>query len=160
MPRKSSKMSIAALEKVLQETKSKVDALKQKRESLLKKVKDVEKQIAAMEGAPLGPQEAAAPKVARGGGRRNKVSLIQVCVDVLAKSGEVMTVGELAEGVAAAGYKSKSKDLKPLIYSQIYGESRIVRPERGKFQLKAGAVAAEEKPEAKAEDKPKRKAKK
>ena len=156
MPRKSSTMSIAALEKALQATKGKLDALKEKREALLKKVKDVETQIAALEGAPVSPEEEAAPKKPRGGGRRNKISLIQVCVDVLAKSGKAMTAGELAEAVAAAGYKSKSKDLKPLIYSQIYAEKRIVRPERGKFQLKPGAVKVEEK----AEEKPKAKAKK
>ena len=154
----SSKMSIADLEKALQATKNKVGALEQKREALLAKVEDVEKEIAALEGAPPAPpeeavQEEAAPEKAapkkaarkKARGRRGQVSLIQACVDVLAKTGETMTGDELVAAVTAAGYKSKSKNLKQLMFSQIYGEKRIVRPERGRFQIKSGAVKAEEK---------------
>ena len=131
--------TIAALERALQAKKSQLAGLKAERRALRKQVTAVDKQIETLLGAK-GPAAAAgaAPKERRG--RRRGTSLIQSVVQVLAKSKAPLGVKEISARVLASGYKTKSKNVHTLIWAQIYKDDRIVRPERGKFQLKPGAT--------------------
>jgi len=127
------KMTIAALEKALQEKKMQLDGLYSERKKLLQQLAKLDKQIASLQGGVVGSAGKSA-----GGGRRKGPSLIERIVRILAKNKKLMTAGEIAEAVLAGGYETKSENLQTLIWSQIYKDERIVRPERGKFQLKPG----------------------
>ncbi len=127
------KMTIAALEKALQEKKVQLDGLHNERKKLLQQLAKLDKQIAAVQGGATG----LGSRSTGGRGRRGP-SLIERIVRILAKNKKPMTAGEIADEVLAGGYETKSDNLQTLIWSQIYKDDRIVRPERGKFQLKAG----------------------
>ncbi len=131
MAKRKGRVSIAMLERALMEKKQELEELKERREQLVRELAKVDKAIAAIQGrAPRGR-----------GGRRGpgrQPSLLTLVVQTLAQNKKPMTAGELAEAVLAAGYKTKSKNLQALIWSQIYKDDRIVKAERGKFQLKPG----------------------
>jgi uncharacterized protein YhaN len=68
-------------------------------------------------------------------------SLQEVLTHVLAKSSRPLSAQELAEGVTQSGYKSKSKDLKNVIWVSI-GKLAGVERIRGKgYRLKKGMVS-------------------
>jgi len=124
--------SIAALEQELQTKKRDLDKLMKQRSELLRKVAVLDKQIGKLQGS--------AATSGKGGrrGPRSGPSLIQRVVEVLAASKKPLGVKDIAEKVLAGGYQTTSKNIHTLIWAQIYKDDRIVRPERGRFALKAG----------------------
>ena len=159
-------VSIAALEKALNASRQRVEKLREMRQALLDKIAKVDAEIAALAGEPIdataegAAEEAPGKPKAKGGKRpKNKMTMKEAIVHVLTESGEAMGVKEIAQGVLAAGYKTKSKDLPAQIWSTIYTDKTIGRPARGKFQITAKKEEATEEAEPKSEPKPKPKAK-
>ena len=163
---KKTTMSIAALERALNASKQRVDKLRETRQALLDKIAKVDAEIAALAGEPVdttaegAAEEAPGKPKAKGGKRpKNKMTMKEAIVHVLTESGEAMGVKEIAQGVLAAGYKTKSKDLPAQIWSTIYTDKTIERPARGKFQITAKKEADAKEAEAKSAPKAKRKSK-
>ena len=67
---------------------------------------------------------------------------MQCVVDALAKSRGPLSAAELEEQVLAGGYKTRSKRIRQMIYTQVGKDARIARASRGVFQLAAAGKAA------------------
>jgi len=152
------KLSIADLERQLDAARQQIARLQKRREALLAEVAEIDRKTAGLQGAP---SEAAPPKAEKAGRKRRRGSggtLMSSVVEVLAEKGEPMSVPELCEAVMAKGYKSKSRNLKAILFAQIYRDDRIERPARGRFQLKSAASeAAEPAPKARKKRRKKKK---
>jgi hypothetical protein len=68
-------------------------------------------------------------------------SLHEVLTHVLAKSSRPLTAQELADGVTQSGYKSKSKDLKNVIWVSIGKLANVERVPGEGYRLKKGKVS-------------------
>lgn len=155
------KLSIADLERQLDAARQQIARLQKRRGVLLAEVAEIDQKVGGLQGAP---REAAPPKAEKAVRKTRPGSgetLMSTVVDVLAEKGEPMSVPELCEAVKAKGYKSKSRNLKAILFAQIYRDDRIERPARGRFQLKSAAAAApaEAKPAPKAKKRGRKKKK-
>ena len=118
--------TISELERLLGKQKERLNLLQRKRDGLVSQIAGIDKQIESLLGKP-----AAAKRVRRR--RRRGKSLRQVVLEVLSKSPEPKTAAEIAEAVAKAGYKSRSKNPVSLVRQVCYGSDLIQTKERGKF---------------------------
>ena len=137
-------VSIAALERALAEKQQQVASLQRRRQALLKRVAKVDKDIAALTGKPAasaGQDEATTrPKKAKTKLRRrpkNAMTLRDAIVAVLSKSRKPLTAREMADGVLATGYRSKSKNLLQRVWTTVGKDERIDRREKGKYMVRA-----------------------
>jgi hypothetical protein len=118
--------TIAELQRLLGARQRELDGLKRKRESLQAKIAQIDQQIAA-----LGPGGTG------GGGRvRNATSLMDSIEAVLRNNGGPMKVGDIVEGVTAAGYQSNSANFRGIVNQALIKDKRFVSAGRGMYQLK------------------------
>ena len=133
--------SIAALENALVQKRQQVSELQTQRSGLLRQIATLDKQIAALAGTPSDGSETPAaqplPMYAK--------SLMACVIEVLSTAKDPMTAGEIADAVTAMGYVSASKDLKTLIWGQVYRDDRVTKSGRGKFVLVGESKTGEKK---------------
>lgn len=74
-----------------------------------------------------------------GGGRgrgRNSASLTETMEAVLKKSSKPMRVGDIAQAVQQAGYRSSSANFRGIVNQTLIKEKRFSAASRGHYQLK------------------------
>ena len=131
MPRPSlgAGLSISALENILRDRKSRLTKLLKQRRKAQKELDQIDRQIQKI-GGPAGGM---------GGGRaRNEQSLPDAIQAVLQKAGKPMGVGDIVDGVQAAGYRSSSDHFRAIVNQTLIKERKRFSPsgERGVYQLK------------------------
>ncbi len=119
--------TISELERLLGKQKHRLKSLQRKRDRLRSQAAKIDEEIESLLGKP------AAPKKVRRRRRKGAKSLRQSILDVLAQSPEPKTAAEIAQAVAEAGYKSRSKSLVSLVRQVCYRSDEIQTKERGKF---------------------------
>jgi hypothetical protein len=142
MPRPGSgtNLNIAELEQILEQRRTELNRLYKQRSEAEKKLAGIDRQIAKVEGAALGNGRR------RGGGGggtgtrvRNERPLPDVIEEVLRAGGGAMKVGEIMDGVLAAGYRSGSANFKGIVNQMLIKDRRFGQVERGVYQLKKEA---------------------
>jgi len=124
MSQASSPLSIADLERVLDEKRAQLQDLLKKRDQAQKEIEDLDAEIqeAANLDAPMG----------RGRRRRrvkNETSLRAVVLGILGKNKKGFTLSDLADKVIETGYKSGSKNFRNVLYQCLYNTEAIVHDE-------------------------------
>jgi hypothetical protein len=129
-------LSVAQLERLLHQSKTRLVKLTRERKKLAAKLANVDRQIERLTGHAANGE---APKRAgrRGMRPKNAKSLPAVVHDLLSRAKNGYTLDALADKVKAAGYKSNSANFKNVIYQTLYKEKAIVRDEEsGAYKLK------------------------
>ena len=133
-PASGTNLSIAQLQRVLNEKKSELDKLFRQRNELEKRIGLIDRQIERVGGGVNG---------LRGGGPgsrpRNEHSLLETIEGVLRAKGKPMKVAEIMEGVLATGYRSGSANFRGIINQTLIKDKRFGQVERGTYDLKGGA---------------------
>jgi len=119
--------SIAQLEKLLGDRRSKLAALDRLRSRLVKRLEKMDAKIASLGGAARS----------RGGRVRNKVSLNESILAVLKRKGGPMTVGDIVGAVLAGGYSTKSANFRGIVNQSLIKDKRFANAgTRGTYQLR------------------------
>ena len=119
--------SIAQLEKLLGDRRSKLTALTRLRSKLLKRLEGLEAKIAALGGSARS----------RGGRVKNKLSLNESILAVLKRKGGPMTVGDIVGAVLAGGYTSRSANFRGIVNQSLIKDKRFASTgTRGTYQLR------------------------
>lgn len=122
MAKSATGMSVAELDKILDERKHHLHELAKRREQIQKELDKVDEEIQGIVGV--------AAKVTRPRKRpKNELPLRDVVVDVLSKSKKGYTLPDLEIKVSEAGYKSASKNFKNVLYQCLYNTEGIVHDE-------------------------------
>ncbi len=131
MARGKSNLSIADLERMLDERKSSLQKLGKQRADAQRKVDAIDRQILKMGGSLAGGGSR------RGSGRaRNEMSLVAAMESVLSGK-EAMKVGEIVEAVQASGYQSSSANFRGIVNQTLIKErKKFSSPSRGLYLLK------------------------
>jgi hypothetical protein len=129
MPRPSNGhgFSIAQLEKMLVQRRSRIGSLERKRSKFLRQLDAINAQIAALGGSAHGP----------GSRPRNKTTLNEAIVTVLKKHGGAMKVSEIARHALDSGYSSSSSNFRVIVNQALIKDKRFTKAGlRGTYQLK------------------------
>jgi len=119
--------SIAQLEKLLGNRRSKLAALDRQRSKLVKRLEGLDAKIAALGGSARS----------RGGRVRNKVSLNESILAVLKRKGGPMTVGDIVSAVLAGGYATHSANFRGIVNQSLIKDKRFANSgTRGSYQLR------------------------
>lgn len=139
---KTSNMSLAELESMLKEQKSRLDNLKKKQNALQKDLDSVNQEIAVLEGKgarrgrPSGSTGGSTKRVRRRRAKNAK-PLKAYVIDVLNSNKKGLTLQQVSDKVQAAGYKSKSKSFKNVLYQCLYHNKEFMHDsEAGIYKLK------------------------
>ena len=141
---KASNLSLAELESLLKEQKSRLDSLKKKQAQLEKELDGVNAEIAALEGKGSRKGKRGRPagstskkKTVRRRRAKNAKPLKEYVKDVLASNKKGLTLQQVMDKVEAAGYKSKSKNFKNVLYQCLYHTKEFVLDSnKGTYTLK------------------------
>ncbi len=133
MPRGRPKsLSIAELERMLEERRSSVAKLQKKRDDLQSKLDDLDREIAAAGGA----NGSAKPAARTAGGRvRNATSLGDAIAAAVGGRG-AMTVGDIHDAVLAGGYRSTSAKFRGIVNQTLIKDKRFQSAGRGSYNMK------------------------
>ena len=124
-------LSLAQLERLLDQRRRDLAKLQKQRSKIQKRLDAVDSRIASIGGPVSGGRG--------GGGRsraRNAVSLQDAIHQILAKSGAAMPVGDIVDKVRATGYKSNSANFRGIVNQTLIKDKRFTAPSRGVYQLK------------------------
>jgi len=122
MPIRSSKeLSLSDLEELLLSRRQQLSVLLERRGELHRELKEIESQIAQLQGSEFDPNRSAPID------RRsiNKQSLRQHVLDVLRKSNDGCDIHRLATEVLAAGYITESKNFRNVLYQCLYNAREV-----------------------------------
>lgn len=120
-------LSIAQLEKMLDDRRSKLESLEKKRAKLARRLDSIDAQINGLGGAAR----------ARGGRVRNKMSLNDSIVAVLKKAGGNMKVADIVHGVLRGGYNTRSPNFRGIVNQALIKDKRFAKTGiRGSYLLK------------------------
>jgi chromosome segregation ATPase len=115
-------LSVADLERILDERKSQLQELGKRRDQLHKELEQLDDQIQSLVGI-----------AGRGRRRRrrikNEASLRDVVVEILSKNKKGFTLADLQAKVGEAGYRSASKNFRNVLYQCLYNTEGIVHDE-------------------------------
>jgi len=120
-------LSIAELEKLLNERRSSLAKLNKQRAELVKKLDAIDREISKLGGAP-GSHTA-------GGRARNNVSLVHAMEAVLRGKGP-MRVGDIHDAVLASGYHSSSGNFRGIVNQTLIKEKQFHQVGRGTYTIK------------------------
>jgi len=128
MAKNVNEMSVADLEKALLSKRSKLEDLSSQRERLRKQLETVEGKIQTLGGTPGTPAK-------RGGGRqgkrvKNAKPLSGYIEEILGRTKKGFTVDEVEQKVLEAGYKTKSKNFRNVVYQCLYHAENIAQDEK------------------------------
>ena len=129
-------MTIARLESMLNQQRSKKKELLRERIKLQTQLEKLDRQIAGLDGGGGGGGGSGAGYTS-GGRARNEKSLVAVLEDVLEKHPKGLGVGEIVDAVQAAGYKSGSPNFRGIVNQTLIKEKkRFGAVSRGIYSLK------------------------
>src|SRR5665213_1847005 len=126
MPRPSSGagLSLAELQSIIESRNAELKRLKKRRNTLQRRLDDLDKKIQRIEGAGRG-----------GTGRsHNATSLPDTIDQVLRRHGKPMKVGDIVSAVEATGYRSSSDNFRGIVNQSLIKDERFAAPERGLYQ--------------------------
>eukprot|EP00456_Euglypha_rotunda_P079096 TRINITY_DN758_c1_g1_i1.p1 TRINITY_DN758_c1_g1~~TRINITY_DN758_c1_g1_i1.p1 ORF type:complete len:146 (-),score=28.08 TRINITY_DN758_c1_g1_i1:92-529(-) len=124
--------SIADLERLLEEKRSLLQDLVEKRERLRKEIDDLDTQIQAAASVD-GPLTRRAVRKRR---LKNDMSLKSAIHSVLTKNKKGLSLADLETAVSETGYKSGSSNFRNVVYQAVYNSADIVRDENsGLYKL-------------------------
>lgn len=129
-------VSIAELKEVLAEKEKELAKLGARRTTLAYELEKVEAQIAELQGEAGGRRGVA---VEGGLGlpakAQERKTLRQAVAEVLGATRKALGPKEIAEGLAAVGYVSKSKNLSVMVGQVLSGSPEFRRVGRGNYRL-------------------------
>ena len=134
--RKSPDLSVAELESLLAQQKSRVTHLGKKRAELQAELDSVEKQLQSLQGST--------PQTGKKSGRRGKrpknaQSLASVVTGILEKSPKGLSLDDLTTQVVKSGYQTKAKSFSNVVYQCVYNSKAIRRDKKsGTYRLYPG----------------------
>lgn len=134
MPKTPREMTVAQLERALEKKRSRLEMLTTKREHLQRLLARTEAQITSLAGRAA----ADGGTVRRRRKRPKNTQSLRACVlDLLSRSKKGLTIAELHDRVQAAGYKSKSRNFRNVLYQCLYNADEVSQDkETGKYMLK------------------------
>jgi hypothetical protein len=142
-PASGTNLTIAQLQRVLNEKQSELNKLHRQRNQLQKKLNLLDRQIERVGGGTNGFRSGRG--VGGGGTRaRNEHSLLDTMEKVLRDAGKPLKVGAIMEGVLATGYHSNSDNFRGIVNQTLIKDKRFGQVERGTYELKAGRKAKSE----------------
>lgn len=151
MVRNSKDLSVADLQKLLNDRQSQLTSLEKRRKRLQKELDVVERRIDELEGRGGTPGRRRTTR--RGVKRPNNVQSLHAYVkETLGKNRAGLSLEDLANSVLGAGYKTNSSNFKNVLYQCVYnskevkhddksGTYKLVKASRGKSTKKAAASA-------------------
>ena len=122
----------------------------QRQDELEKRRNALEKELQAVEAELQGSVTPAKAKPGRGRAKKVKkkrvvrrrlgqATLRDVLLEVLRENPSGMDLKELAKGVRATGYKTKSKNFENTVYQCVYATNAIIRDKKTKmYRVKGG----------------------
>lgn len=129
---KSTSLSVAELQSLLNEQRKRLDELKKKQSALQKELDAVNQEIASIEGG-----EGGARRVRRRRGRNQK-PLRAYVQEVLTANKKGLALQEISEAVQANGYKTSSKNFKNVLYQCLYHNEEFIHDDKtGTYKIKA-----------------------
>lgn len=121
--------SIADLQRMLGEQRSRRTKLMSERKKIQKRLDAIDRDIAALDGGEGGmPVTRTRP--------RNEMTLPDAIAKVLKKKGKAMGVSEIADAVQDDGYQSNSANFRGIVNQTLIKEKQFVAESRGKYKLK------------------------
>jgi len=135
--RKGSDLSVAQLETLLSQKKSRLKTLDRKRVTLTAQLSSVDKELESLQG-PSAP----APRRRKKSGRRGKMpkntqSLGAVVNAILGDIPKGLGLEDLVAKVISSGYKTKAKSFSNVVYQCVYNTKAIYRDKKsGTYRLK------------------------
>ena len=129
-PASGTNLTIAQLQRVLNDKQSELNKLHRQRANLQKRLDQIDRHIARVGGGVNG---------LRGGGvrARNERSLLDTIEGVLTKAGKPLSVSAILEGVHATGYRSGSANFRGIVNQTLIKDKRFGQVSRGVYGLKA-----------------------
>ena len=141
-PASGTNLTIAQLQRVLNDKKAELDKLHRQRSQLQKKMNLLDRQIERVNGGADGI------RLGRGMGggtrARNEHSLLDTIENVLRSAGKPLKVGDIMDGVLGTGYRSGSANFRGIINQTLIKDKRFGQVERGTYELKGGRKAKSE----------------
>ena len=134
-PASGTNLTIAQLQRVLEDKKSEVQKLLRQRAELQKRMNLLDRQIERVGGGAGGMS------AARGGAGsrpRNARSLLDTIEGVMRDNGKPMRVPEILDAVLATGYRSGSANFRGIINQTLIKDKRFGQVQRGIYELKSG----------------------
>lgn len=142
------KLSIPALEQILETKKAAVQGLRVKRDRIVQQLEEIDGDIARVEGKSGRARRPSAsvkhitygPRLTlkKNGGK----SLLKWVVDVLAVT-PGLRIAEIHDAVLDAGYQTQSTNFKNTLYQCLYHNEDTFVSKKGKYSLtKAAATSA------------------
>jgi hypothetical protein len=140
-PASGTNLTIAQLQRVLNDKKAELDKLHKQRSQLQKKMNVLDRQIERVNGGAVGLRG-----LGGGGGTRarNEHSLLDTIENVLRSAGKPLKVGDIMDGVVATGYRSGSANFRGIINQTLIKDKRFGQVERGTYELKGARKAKSE----------------
>ena len=109
--------------------------LQRERNKLMQRLDALDRKLGALAGA--GGRFRNGSSGGGGGGRaRNPKSLVASMEAVLSRASKPMSVGDIMDGVRAAGYRSSSANFRGIVNQTLIKEKRFASAGRGIYQLK------------------------
>ena len=129
--------SIQQLRRELQVKEKQVGKLQSKRNKLVARLDQIDRQIAALAGKARGGGFKAALREEKAVTRRRATGkpLVEYIQSVLKKAKNGMRVKEITQAVTKAGYRSHSKDFYGIVAATVRDESKFRRIGRGVYKL-------------------------
>ena len=144
-PASGTNLTIAQLQRVLNDKKAELDKLYRQRGQLQKKMNVLDRQIERVNGGADGLRLGRGMGTGGGGTRaRNEHSLLDTIESVLRSAGKPQKVGDIMDGVLATGYRSGSANFRGIINQTLIKDKRFGQVERGTYELKGGRKAKSE----------------
>lgn len=139
---KTPNLSLAELESLVEDRRERLDELKKKQQSLQDDLDAIGQEIAALEGK--GGRRGRAP--GKSSGKKKKVRrrraknvkpLKEYVTDELKGKKKGRTLQEINDAVLSAGYTTKSKNFKNVLYQCLYNNNEFVHDaDKGTYKLK------------------------
>ena len=127
-------MTVAQLELALQRKKGRLDSLVGRREKLQRQLDRVERMITEIGGRGAAEGD----KRSKRRRPKNKQSLRSIVLDLLGRNKKGLSISELHERVEGAGYKTRSRNFRNVLYQCLYNTDGISHEkETGKYVLKS-----------------------
>ncbi len=127
-PRNGSNLSIAQLEKILEERRKELNQLTAERSQLHKRLEELEEQIRQLGGDGVSVE---APARAH-----NEKTLIETLQAILQEANQPMKVSAIVEKVKTTGYKSTSANFRGIVNQTLIKDKRFTPTARGFYTLK------------------------
>ncbi len=127
MPRGVYDLSVAQLEKILEQRRGRIAVLERQRLKVARQLEALDSKIAAEGGRTGGRVKRA----------RNSASLADTITDVLKKAGSAMKVADIVSAVQDAGYRSTSDNFRGIVNQVLIKDKRFSKgPMRGTYATK------------------------